>query len=70
MILPWLLAGCLSAPVPEPPPASPWMAAVDWAAATEDAAQLLSSYLAIDTSNPPGNEARPPATVLSGQCRP
>jgi acetylornithine deacetylase/succinyl-diaminopimelate desuccinylase-like protein len=30
--------------------------AVDWEAATEEATDLLSRYLAIDTSNPPGNE--------------
>ncbi len=32
-------------------------AAIDWDRATAEATQLLSDYLRIDTSNPPGNEA-------------
>jgi len=31
--------------------------AIDWDALTEEATNLLSSYLRIDTTNPPGNEA-------------
>lgn len=31
--------------------------AIDWDAATDEAAALLREYLRIDTSNPPGNEA-------------
>ncbi|MGI9190424.1 MAG: hypothetical protein ACR2F9_09830, partial [Longimicrobiaceae bacterium] len=30
--------------------------AVDWAALQEETARVLSEYLRIDTSNPPGNE--------------
>ena len=33
-------------------------AAIDWDAATDEAVALLREYLRIDTSNPPGNEAR------------
>ena len=32
--------------------------AIDWDSATAEATQLLREYLRIDTSNPPGNEAR------------
>ena len=32
--------------------------AIDWDEATREATSLLREYLRIDTSNPPGNEAR------------
>jgi len=31
---------------------------IDWAAITEEATQLLSDYIRVDTVNPPGNETR------------
>ena len=55
-------AACRPLPLVEPePPAAPipeWQAAVDWDAAGEEAVQLLSAYLQVDTVNPPGNETR------------
>ena len=35
---------------------APAAAAVDWPAAAEETARLLSEYIRIDTTNPPGNE--------------
>ena len=31
---------------------------IDWAAVTEEATQILSNYIRVDTVNPPGNETR------------
>ena len=33
-----------------------WSAAPDWTRAEQEAGELLSQYLRIDTTNPPGNE--------------
>lgn len=33
-----------------------WADAIDWTAARDEAAQFLSAYVRVDTSNPPGNE--------------
>ena len=41
---------------------------IDWQEATREAAQLLSSYVQIDTTNPPGNE-RPAADFLAQALR-
>lgn len=55
------LATC--APRPVPPVASPhperraWLDQVDWTRASDEITEVLSGYLAVDTSNPPGNEA-------------
>ena len=39
---------------------------IDWDAVTEEATDILSRYIAIDTTNPPGNEERrPPASSRS-----
>ncbi|MCH8065186.1 MAG: hypothetical protein IIC90_05100, partial [Chloroflexi bacterium] len=35
----------------------PDIADIDWDAVTEEATDLLSRYIQIDTTNPPGNEA-------------
>ena len=35
-----------------------WRDGVDWTTAGEEAVRVLSAYLAVDTSNPPGNETR------------
>jgi acetylornithine deacetylase/succinyl-diaminopimelate desuccinylase-like protein len=51
-----LLAGCGGVEPAAPSPAERWMARVDWPTATEEAAEVLSGYLAVDTSNPPGRE--------------
>lgn len=60
MILPF--AAALAAdPAPSPPVPPHVVAArdrIDWAVAREEAVRTLSAYLQIDTSNPPGNEAR------------
>lgn len=54
------LVCCASLPThpagPPPQGAPAHYARVDWKAAGDDAAQLLSAYLQVDTSNPPGNE--------------
>ncbi len=60
-LLPLLLAACAgSAPPDHPAPAGveKYADAVDWKAAGDEAAQLLSGYLQVDTFNPPGNETR------------
>jgi len=44
------------------------MPAIDWEAVTGEATELLSRYIAIDTSNPPGREA-PAADFLAGILR-
>jgi acetylornithine deacetylase/succinyl-diaminopimelate desuccinylase-like protein len=41
---------------------------IDWDAVTQEATDLLCRYIAIDTSNPPGNEA-PAAHFLEGVLR-
>ncbi len=41
---------------------------IDWDAVTQEATDLLCRYIAIDTSNPPGNEA-PAAHFLAGILR-
>ena len=41
---------------------------IDWDAVTQEATDLLSRFLAIDTTNPPGNEA-PAAHFLAGILR-
>ncbi|HMV68911.1 MAG TPA: M20/M25/M40 family metallo-hydrolase [Myxococcota bacterium] len=46
----------LAAP-PAPGPSQRWADGVDWAAAEDEAVDLLSRYLQVDTINPPGNEA-------------
>src|SRR5688500_15775029 len=53
----FVLLGC----APHAPPAAlpevvAVQARVDWDAVTVEATGILSGYLAIDTSNPPGNE--------------
>lgn len=54
--------GTLSCVHPLPEPSAPpsglasWATAVDWGAAGQEAARVLSGYLQIDTQNPPGNE--------------
>lgn len=54
-----VLLGC-ALKVPELPPASidiqPFRSTVDWSSVEEEAAQLLSAYVQVDTTNPPGNE--------------
>ncbi|MCU0522272.1 MAG: hypothetical protein MUF84_16455, partial [Anaerolineae bacterium] len=40
--------------------------AIDWPAVAEEAAALLSRYLQIDTTNPPGNELAA-ATFLAAE---
>jgi len=47
---PWL--ACLLIPVSAPAQSSPF----DYTALRDEAVQLLSQYLAINTTNPPGNE--------------
>ncbi len=44
------------------------MATIDWDAVTEEATDLLSRYIAIDTSNPPGRE-QAAADFLAGVLR-
>lgn len=55
-----LLAVCVprgeSADPEAVPGASPHASRVDWPAARAEAVDFLSAYLAVDTSNPPGNE--------------
>ncbi|MCB9681005.1 MAG: M20/M25/M40 family metallo-hydrolase [Alphaproteobacteria bacterium] len=55
-----VLATCAArAPVPPEDPhpeRQSWVSRVDWQAARDEAVSVLSSYLAIDTSNPPGRE--------------
>ena len=57
----WALASCaVRAPTPPEDPhpeRQAWADKVDWEAARDEAVSLLSGYLAIDTSNPPGSEA-------------
>jgi acetylornithine deacetylase/succinyl-diaminopimelate desuccinylase-like protein len=56
------LAGCASIPAREPPALDARLdvarAALPEARAGREAIELLSDYLRVDTSNPPGNEAR------------
>ncbi len=55
-----MLAGCAARPIQPPGPApkhaKAYDARVDWKTAGAEAAQLLSAYIQVDTSNPPGNE--------------
>lgn len=56
-----MLLTCCSHPLPELRPApnmGGWGQAVDWKAAGDEAVQVLSGYLQVDTLNPPGNETR------------
>ena len=46
-----LLAAPLTAQTPAPRP-------VDWSALSNEAVQTLSSYLQVNTTNPPGNEIK------------
>ncbi len=65
----WLIAALVSAAsfrcALQPPPAHPapaslarYRQAIDWQRAGEESVQILSRYLQLDTSNPPGNETR------------
>ncbi len=63
----WLLtvatsAACTVTPARDLGPLQPQtparLAAVDWAAAGDEAVAWLSAYLQVDTTNPPGNETR------------
>ena len=59
MLLPLLTVGLSLAQAPSaPPPSRPAADPVDWDAAGEEAARLLSQYLQVDTINPTGNETR------------
>jgi acetylornithine deacetylase/succinyl-diaminopimelate desuccinylase-like protein len=49
-----------------PGPHQRWADEVDWGAAEEEAVRLLSRYLQVDTTNPPGNEALG-AAFLAGE---
>jgi acetylornithine deacetylase/succinyl-diaminopimelate desuccinylase-like protein len=55
-----LSAGCATKLPPPLPPLSPAIAdlerSIDWDAAGKEAADVLSGYLKIETTNPPGNE--------------
>src|SRR5689334_7682755 len=58
-----LLTSCATALVDLPPPAAApkldaWRDKVDWKAVRDETAALLSAYLQVDTTNPPGNETR------------
>ena len=54
-----LLLGC-ALKIPEIPPSDidiqPYRNSIDWTSVEEEAAQLLSAYVQVDTTNPPGNE--------------
>lgn len=52
--------GCATVPVVTPPPPglSRHADGIDWGQAGDEAVQLLSAYLQVDTRNPPGNETR------------
>ncbi|MFZ5446485.1 MAG: M20/M25/M40 family metallo-hydrolase [Myxococcota bacterium] len=60
LVLLFALAGC--ATVTPPSPSLPSLArygdAIDWNRAGDEAVQVLSDYLRVDTINPPGNETR------------
>jgi acetylornithine deacetylase/succinyl-diaminopimelate desuccinylase-like protein len=56
-----MTACAITTPVPErpaPKTASRWYDAVDWNKAGDEAVDVLSRYLRVDTTNPPGNETR------------
>jgi len=57
-----VLSACTVVPLANygvsPPESSTFTQAIDWQAAGDEAAVILSQYLQIDTSNPPGNETR------------
>ncbi len=44
--------------LPPPLAAPPYHPPIDWSAAGQEAAQVLSAYLQVDTTNPPGNEEK------------
>ncbi len=54
-------ACAITTPVPEiaaPRTAARWYDAVDWKRAGDETVDVLSRYLQVDTTNPPGNETR------------
>ncbi|MCC6336911.1 MAG: M20/M25/M40 family metallo-hydrolase [Myxococcales bacterium] len=54
-----LLSACATTPRPlhvAPPGLEKYSQGIDWKAAGDETAQLLSAYLQVDTVNPPGNE--------------
>src|SRR5262245_38277953 len=53
-----LMACVATAPPPRPAPVGVerWGDTVDWAKAGDEAVEVLSGYLKVDTFNPPGNE--------------
>lgn len=56
-----LLSSCALkvAPTPDPPvSAQPWIDQIDWDTAGREAAELLSAYIQVDTTNPTGHETR------------
>ena len=63
-----ILLGC-ALKVPElPPPAidiQPYRTEIDWTAVEQEAAQLLSAYVQVDTTNPSGNETE--GAIFLGQ---
>lgn len=52
----FLLAACARHDAAPTLPPDEWSKAINWTAARDEAAQLLSGYLQTDTVNPPGNE--------------
>ncbi len=62
MILAWAVGSASAAPLPAPMTTpehvEAWRARVDWRIAGDEAVRALSGYLAVDTTNPPGNEDR------------
>jgi acetylornithine deacetylase/succinyl-diaminopimelate desuccinylase-like protein len=56
----FLLCSCASLPVvtPSPPSLAKRADAIDWNATGDEAVNVLSDYLKVDTRNPPGNETR------------
>jgi acetylornithine deacetylase/succinyl-diaminopimelate desuccinylase-like protein len=61
-LLAFVLSACaITTPVaetPAPKTANRWYDAPDWKKAGEEAVDVLSRYLRVDTTNPPGNETR------------
>ena len=52
-----LLGACATVPkVAAPPGLSKHADAIDWQKAGDEAVEVLSGYLRVDTRNPPGNE--------------
>ena len=55
----WFLFACAVKVSPLLPPkidVDPYRQGIDWDSVEEEAAQLLQSYIQVDTVNPPGNE--------------